>query len=80
MDQVTHKDVITKVNQALHFLDTMKTHENNILGPSMVQPGTPFHGVSISYAPEDESLARGRAGVVATRSTQMMVGWHCRGL
>lgn len=80
MEQVTHQNVIDRVNHAVRFLDTMRVHENNIRGQSMVDKGSPFHGVLISYRPENASIARGRAGVVGTRSMQMMVAYHCSGL
>lgn len=80
MSKVTHDDVVNRVNHAMHFLDTMKVHENNIRSQSMVEQGSPFHGFLISYRPEPASMVRGRAGVVGTRSTQMMVAFHCNGL
>lgn len=46
----------------------------------MVDLDSPFHGALISYRPDQEALTKGRAGVLGTRSTQMMVAFHCSGL
>lgn len=80
MSKVTHANVVEDVDKAVYFLETMKTHEQNIQSHNEVDLGTPFHGYLISYSPEKASFERGRAGVIASRATQMVVAWHCRGL
>lgn len=80
IEQLTQRDINKTVELALHFFDSMKNVERNILNYIGLQRGTANHGVYISYSPEKNALERGRAGWVATRSAQMMVAWHCSGM
>lgn len=80
IEKVTHQHIVTRVNSAVHFYDTMKTYESNLRPYNMVDQDSPFQGVLISYRPEASSLERGRAGVIGSRSSQMMVAYHCSGL
>ncbi|XP_074028960.1 salivary peroxidase/catechol oxidase isoform X2 [Leptinotarsa decemlineata] len=74
---ITADDINSSIDFAYKVTHHVQRLENNIQWKVDMEKGSPNHGISILYRPDEEAVERGRKALIASKATTQLSGKLC---